>query len=592
MSSDFSFKLLEGFSKVTRWARDQIEEAANQLPQGVLNRQASEGDIIDPMGKSYTSSSGDSTEWEDLLKDPYFKRWADSVFQDADDRMYEKQQKERVMKGGVYLLMDEDLIREMETQLGSFELVSVVDSSEGDSFGDGEVTSDQNPVTLEEFEGLLRQENYSLENIAEDIVKRGIDKESRKEIWPYFLGLYPFQRITYDKDQKDKFENQLKQEYEYLVRRWKHNEDILLKIPLEDRKHRIEKDVVRTDSSCSFYSECSATDAEVDEMERLDHGSIVAIQKQMEIFPRWRALRDLLMAYSVFHVSLGYVQGMSDIASPILASICPEPENDYKAFWIFSHFLIPFVPRLPAGSQLFEWPNEALPLAKNFHIDQSGMKTRLIMITYLLRILEPAFYEKLRQMDSGENKVPGSGATSLFWLFKSLLLVFKRDVPEDDDFSSILRLWDAIVVGRWCWSAWMDVWIAVAIVHLYVRPHVQAGAVDTFEGLLKLMQFVSGSIDVLASIKCAKTLMNRFKSVMEPPSIKLSLGLEIPSSDAYANEVWRPLGVLTKDLKDALTEDLSSTSNRRKAARARDPRISVDEAIVMLSTTIVENQVN
>jgi hypothetical protein len=255
MSSDFSFKLLEGFSKVTRWARDQIEEAANQLPQGVLNRQASEGDIMDPMGKSYTFSSGDSTEWEDLLKDPYFKRWADSVFQDADDRMYEKQQKERVMKGGVYLLMDEDLIREMETQLGSFELVSVVDSSEGDSFGDGAVTSDQNPVTLEEFEGLLRQENYSLENIAEDIVKRGIDKESRKEIWSYFLGLYPFERINYDKDQKDKFENQLKQEYKYLVRRWKHNEDILLKIPLEDRKHRIEKDVVRTDSDCTFYSE-------------------------------------------------------------------------------------------------------------------------------------------------------------------------------------------------------------------------------------------------------------------------------------------------------------------------------------------------
>jgi hypothetical protein len=98
---DLEWKVFETFSKVTRFVRNQLEGKFAPSPSRI-----------------------DDTEW-DLMKDEYIKRWSQTVFQDTDDFLYEQQQKDRITKGGVYLLMDEDLVREMETQLGNFELVQV-----------------------------------------------------------------------------------------------------------------------------------------------------------------------------------------------------------------------------------------------------------------------------------------------------------------------------------------------------------------------------------------------------------------------------------------------------------------------------------
>ena len=67
---------------------------------------------------------------------------------------------------------------------------------------------------------------------------------------------------------------------------------------VQQLKVLIEKDVIRTDSSVKYF----------------DHKRSLSRQK----------LLDILITYSVYHPELGYSQGMSDMASPILFVIRDE----------------------------------------------------------------------------------------------------------------------------------------------------------------------------------------------------------------------------------------------------------------------------
>lgn len=68
----------------------------------------------------------------------------------------------------------------------------------------------------------------------------------------------------------------------------------------KERKHRIEKDVVRTDRTHPLF--------------------------ETDNSPYLIRLNDILMSYSFFNFDLGYCQGMSDLLSPILSVIQDEVE--------------------------------------------------------------------------------------------------------------------------------------------------------------------------------------------------------------------------------------------------------------------------
>lgn len=48
-----------------------------------------------------------------------------------------------------------------------------------------------------------------------------------------------------------------------------------------------------------------------------------------------RSLNDILMTYVMFNFDLGYVQGMSDLLSPILYLL----DHEIDAFWCFVGFM-------------------------------------------------------------------------------------------------------------------------------------------------------------------------------------------------------------------------------------------------------------
>ncbi|XP_040837539.1 TBC1 domain family member 15 isoform X7 [Ochotona curzoniae] len=103
---------------------------------------------------------------------------------------------------------------------------------------------------------------------------------------------------------------------------------------------------------------------------------------------------------------IGYVQGMSDLLSPLLYVM----ENEVDAFWCFAAYM----------DQMHH----------NFEEQMQGMKTQLIQLSTLLRLLDSGFCSYLESQDSGY----------LYFCFRWLLIRFKREFS----FLDILRLWEVM----------------------------------------------------------------------------------------------------------------------------------------------------
>uniref|UniRef100_A0A3P8X326 TBC1 domain family, member 15 n=1 Tax=Cynoglossus semilaevis TaxID=244447 RepID=A0A3P8X326_CYNSE len=153
---------------------------------------------------------------------------------------------------------------------------------------------------------------------------------------------------------------------------------------LRDYRSLIEKDVNRTDRNNRFY-------------EGIDN-------------PGLALLHDILMTYCMYDFDLGYVQGMSDLLSPILFVM----ENEVDAFWCFVSFM----------DQM------------NFEEQMQGMKTQLVQLSSLLRLLDLTFWNYLESQDSG----------FLYFCFRWLLIRFKRELS----FQDVLRLWEVMWTGLPC----------------------------------------------------------------------------------------------------------------------------------------------
>ena len=174
----------------------------------------------------------------------------------------------------------------------------------------------------------------------------------------------------------------------------------------------------------------------------------------------------------------------------------------------------------------------------NFLSDQSGVNTRLHLLQHTLKWLDPVFYQHLIDMDNSDRQttsnplnepraglghpdsvdnlrmktndddwtvlepidaggntssssnilpraglirqqMPTGGALSFFWLFRSILLLFKRDVrsitsPTQEDgngtLKSILHVWLRILEFRQTRTIFPEVFVAMALMSTYIRP--------------------------------------------------------------------------------------------------------------------------
>lgn len=127
-------------------------------------------------------------------------------------------------------------------------------------------------------------------------------------MWKYLLNYYTWDMTS---EERKIICKERAQEYFTMKQQWKTISPLQESrfFDYHERKSLVEKDVNRTDRSYQFYAG--------------------------ENNPNLNTLFDILLTYIMYNFDLGYVQGMSDLLSPIFCLL----NNEVDAFWCFSGFM-------------------------------------------------------------------------------------------------------------------------------------------------------------------------------------------------------------------------------------------------------------
>uniref|UniRef100_A0A8C2KQ58 TBC1 domain family, member 25 n=1 Tax=Cyprinus carpio TaxID=7962 RepID=A0A8C2KQ58_CYPCA len=248
------------------------------------------------------------------------------------------------------------------------------------SYGE-EVKPFKPPLSDAEFHSYLNSQGQLTrpEELRLRIYHGGVEPSLRKVVWRYLLNVYPDgltgqERMDYMK-RKTREYDQLKSEWTERVSA----ED------LEFIRGNVLKDVLRTDRAHPYYA-----------------GS--------EDSPHLTALTDLLTTFAITHPQVSYCQGMSDIASPILAVM----DNEAHAFICFCGIM--------------------KRLEGNFRPDGQLMSIKFQHLKLLLQYSDPEFYAYL----------VSKGADDLFFCYRWLLLELKREFAFDDALRMLEVTWSSL----------------------------------------------------------------------------------------------------------------------------------------------------
>jgi hypothetical protein len=266
------------------------------------------------------------------------------------------------------------------------------------------------PISPEEWVGFFDDEgkfNVPVEHINQLVFRAGLHSDIRIEAWKFLLGIYPWDSTS---DEREAIRRSRAEHYYSIKAKWFDNTEIRNTKEFQDEKHRIDKDVHRTDRSQEAFLG--------DELPNPDPAMCVGTNANLEI------MKDILVTYNFHNTDLGYVQGMSDLLAPLFVAMGDEP----MAFWGFSLFMD--------------------RVQSNFYMDQSGMHGQLKTLNSLIRFMDPALYKRLEETDT----------SNLFFCFRWLLVWFKREFEWED----VIRLWEVLWTNHL--SEKMILFIALAVI--------------------------------------------------------------------------------------------------------------------------------
>ncbi|KAJ4933783.1 hypothetical protein JOQ06_006594 [Pogonophryne albipinna] len=237
------------------------------------------------------------------------------------------------------------------------------------------------PLSDAEFHSYLNGQGQLSrpEELRLRIYHGGVEPSLRKVVWRYLLNVYPDglsgqERMDYMKRKT--------REYDQLKREW------TARVSYEDLEFirgNVLKDALRTDRAHPYYA-----------------GS--------EDSPHLTALTDLLTTFAITHPQISYCQGMSDIASPILAVM----DNEAHAFICFCGIM--------------------KRLEGNFRPDGQLMSVKFQHLKLLLQYSDPEFYSYL----------VSRGADDLFFCYRWLLLELKREFAFEDALRMLEVTWSSL----------------------------------------------------------------------------------------------------------------------------------------------------
>jgi hypothetical protein len=372
----------------------------------------------------------------------YLARWAMGI----------AEQSERDRRGRIWTV--KDVVDLEDTDVGEFELLEGASSLS--------LEERRRPLAMAEWDTFFDPEtgrlSVTVDEVKERIFHGGLDAEDgvRKEAWLFLLGVYEWYGTA---DERKAQIASLRDQYYRLKHSWWER--------LEgeggegetgewwrEQKGRIgtchhtpsssstwtsltllflvEKDVHRTDRHVPIF-QGEDTPHPDPNSPFADVGTNVHLEQ----------MKEMLLTYNEYNTDLGYVQGMSDLLSPIYAVI----QDDAIAFWGFQKFME--------------------RMERNFLRDQSGMRSQLLTLDHLVNFMDPKLWNHLQAADS----------TNFFFFFRMILVWYKREFAWVD----ILRLWE----GLWTDYLSADFHLFVALAILEKHRDVIMGHLKAFDEVLK-----------------------------------------------------------------------------------------------------------
>ncbi|KAK1169231.1 TBC1 domain family member 15-like [Acipenser oxyrinchus oxyrinchus] len=344
------------------------------------------------------------------------------------------------------------------------------------------------PVSVEDWTKNMDTEGriQNVHDLKQRIFNGGLCHAVRKEAWKFLLGYFPWNST---RDDRKVLQKRKTDEYFRMKLQWKSvsEEQEKRNSRLRDYRSLIEKDVNRTDRTNTFY-------------EGPDNPGLIL-------------LHDILMTYCMYDFDLGYVQGMSDLLSPILYVM----ENEVDAFWCFVSFM----------DQMHH----------NFEEQMQGMKTQLIQLSTLLRLLDLAFWNYLESQDSG----------FLYFCFRWLLIRFKREFS----FQDVLRLWEVMWTGLPCQNFHLLVCCAILDSEKQKIMDEHYG----FNEILKHINELSMKLDVEEVLRKAEAICFQIKNCKDLPYAVREILEVIPDTAAPAAEICEHRALDTRSPPNATCTD-------------------------------------
>ncbi|CCF58616.1 hypothetical protein KAFR_0F00190 [Kazachstania africana CBS 2517] len=319
--------------------------------------------------------------------------------------------------------------------------------------------------------------SLTVNEIKDYIFHGGIsDMELRKEVWLFLMGVYPWDSSA---DERIQIQQSLKESYNEYKNKW------LLKITSfddeddeseqeywDDQIFRIEKDVKRNDRNLDIYK-WNTPDGKKPEDDNEEAGSDTSEAEHWKIKnPNLIALKNILVTFNVFNSDLGYVQGMTDLLSPIYYIL----RDETMAYWCF----VKFMERME----------------RNFLRDQSGIRDQMLTMVELCQLMLPKLSEHLSKCDS----------SNLFFCFRMLLVWFKREF----DFEDVCSIWEIFFTDFY--SSQFQLFFMLAILQKNCDPVIQN--LNQFDQVLKYFNDMHSTMNWKDLMIRSELLFIRFEKLM------------------------------------------------------------------------------
>lgn len=472
---ELKWSILETFAKVTR-ACEEIQETvlSHPIAQRILpivgsSAQTDEGWSRISHSQSPTSQTNSQFQGLDEITHLYLTRWAARIVERASTELSLKfnvglarhyTALER-LGSGQSTPFSEGLI---DTEVGAFEVW------QGSSLGPSVeiICMSKEPLTPAEWIGYYTRSDgdqtstegklhSNIQVHPTEILKRiymgGIDPDLRPEIWKYLLGIYPWDAT--DKQRKE-LNTANSENYWKLKQRWM-DPEVRKSEDYKEQQFRIEKDVLRTDRHVGLFSNPPGEHS----------GALPSSSEALE------QLKDILMCYHFYNSELGYVQGMSDLLSPLYAVF----NDEVNTFWGF----VAFMNRVQG----------------NFSRDQKVMHHQLQVLSLLIKVVAPTLHSHLVAV----------GADNMFSCFRWVLIWFKREFS----FDHIPFVWEVF------WSVYrtkhLHLFVAAAI--LEIHQHVIVTHLRGLDEVLKYTNDLSMTMDFRTVLRRAERLFLEFELAMK-----------------------------------------------------------------------------